>query len=139
MKRRWVVIGLVVGLLAMAVTTGAVLSYTGDGDSPYGTFASRVAAILGVDQAQVQDALDQAAREIQDEAIQNKLNRLVESGRLTQEQADEYLEWYLARPESGLHGRFLPGLRGWGFFGGPRFHGHGHPAPAPETTETTSL
>ena len=31
--------------------------------------------------------------------VQNNLNALVEKGRLTQEQADEYLNWIQSRPE----------------------------------------
>jgi hypothetical protein len=101
-------------------TGGAVMAQeNGDGETPViESFASRVAAILGLDEAQVQDAMDQARREMQDEALKSKLDSLVEQGRLTQEQADEYWQWYQSRPE---------GIRG---FGGPGpgfgFGGHSH-------------
>src|SRR5918999_1033064 len=100
------------------VTGGAVMAQeNGDGETPViESFASRVAAILGLDEAQVQDAMDQARREMQDEALKSKLDSLVEQGRLTQEQADEYWQWYQSRPE-GI----------WGFVGpGPGFGFGGH-------------
>jgi len=142
MRKRWFVATLLVGVLAVGLTGGTVLAQT-DGtssDSPIGRFASKVATILGLDETLVQDALKQAAGEIQDEAIQRKLDRLVENGRLTQEQADGYYEWYQSRPEGIFPGR---GFGGHGFFrGGHGGHGTGfwqQTPPAPESTETTSL
>ena len=139
MKKRWFMVSLIIGVLALGITGGAVLAHErgSGGESPWKSFASRVATILELDEAQVQDAFDQAKKEIQDEALQNKLDRLVEEGQLTQEQADEYKEWYLSRPE-GLS----PGFRGHSFHGGFRrggfgFH-HGVPAePTPDNSETS--
>ncbi len=127
-KRRWLYALLLTGLLVIGVTGGTVLAQGGeeDGDSPVKGFASRVAGILGLGltEAQVQEAFDQARAEMQDEALQAKLDKLVESGRLTQEQADEYKEWYDSRPDT-----LTPGFGGRKFhfgqgFGGRRFH-HG--------------
>ena len=73
-----------------------------EGGSPLQSFASRVAVILGLDETQVQDAFSQAAGELQVDRLQLKLDRLVENGRLTQEEADEYKEWYLSRPDTAL-------------------------------------
>ena len=64
--------------------------------------------------------------------IQHRLDDAVTAGRLTQEQADAYKEWYEARPE-GLnlgrkgHGQFGFGGGGEGDDGGPsqRFGGRG--------------
>ena len=49
-----------------------------------------------------------------DEALQARLDKLVEAGRITQEQADELKAWYDERPEG------VPGL-GFGF-GKHSFH-----------------
>jgi hypothetical protein len=71
--------------LALGITGGTVLAQ-GDGSrdgSPAGGLVSRVAAILGLDETQVEDAFQQARGELQDEAIQRKLDTLVENGRLT--------------------------------------------------------
>ena len=142
MKKRWFVATLLVGMLAVGLTGGTVLAQT-DGtssDSPVGRFASKVATILGLDETLVQDALKQAAGEIQDEALQWKLDKLVENGRLTQEQADAYYEWYQSRPQGIFPGR---GFGGHGFFrGGHGGHGMGfwqQMPPAPESTETTAF
>ena len=145
-RRRWFVVSLIVAVLALSVTGGAVLAQGSggqDGDSPLKSFAARVAGILGLEETQVQDALDQASTEIRDERLQQKLDRLVESERLAQEQADEYREWSQSRPE-GLSPRFGPpgrGKLGGRFRGGHGFQGKGHfgvPSQAP-TPEGTSL
>ena len=146
MRRRWIVVPVVVGLMAIGLTGGAVMAQTdedGGKSSPLQSLASRVASILGIDEAQVQDAFDQAATELRDEAMQSKLAALVENGRLTQEQSDEYLEWYQSRPADSFQ-RGIPGLR----FGGGH-HRHGRrgwgpgrfqpPATAPETPTGTSV
>ncbi len=151
MKRRWIFVPLLVGLLAIGVTGGAVFAQ-GDGtggDSPAQSFVSRVAAILGLDEAQVQDAFKQATREMQDEAVQQKLARLVEQGRLTQEQADEYLEWYQSRPDTLPPGLPFRGLGGRGFFGerfrgghgfgGMKFYQEAPPTPVPDSADEISL
>ena len=96
-----------------------------EGGSPLQSFASRVAVILGLDETQVQDAFSQAAGELQVDRLQLKLDRLVENGRLTQEEADEYKEWYLSRPDTALQGGHLRGFGGRGFFGGGFRSGHG--------------
>ncbi len=84
------------------------------GTSPVNDFATRVAAILGVDSAKVQSAMDQARKDMKDAALQKRLDALAQSGRLTQAQADEYLAWYNSRPAD------VPGFNGMGFGG----HGH---------------
>ncbi len=153
MKRRWFLASLIVGVLSLALAGGAVLAHVNgtEGDSISNTLASRVAVILGLDEAQVQDALDQAAKELRrerrDQASLQKLNWLVEQGRLTQQQADEQQEWFESRPEGrtprlrfagrqGLFGEMKPG--------GHRRHRGGFRSgfhwadPAPETTEPSS-
>lgn len=118
MKKRWLFVTLLVGALALGVTGGTVLAQESgtEGGSPMKSFAARVAAILGVDEANVQDAFRQATQEMQDEALQRKLERMVENGRLTQEQADQIRAWYQSRPE------VLPPGMPFGRFGG--HHGH---------------
>ena len=153
-KKRWYVGSLTAVLLAIAITGGAVLAQEGEtnGDSPLRSFVSRVASILGLEEAQVQDAIDQAAGEMQDEALQSRLDSLVEGGRLNQEEADEQWEWYQSRPDSispGIPGFAGPGHHGgkmWGggmrggrgWIGGGVFHYGGPPALAPESSGDTS-
>ena len=145
MKRKWFLVPLLVGVLAVGlIGAGSVLAQTDESDeqSPRQSFAARVAAILGLEEAEVQDAFQQARREMENEALQQRLERLVEAGRLTQEQADEYLEWYQSRPDSlapiapfGGHGG-PGGFKGFGR-GFPHHRGFGpwqHEAPSDEAT-----
>ena len=97
--------------LAMAVVAVAVISFSvalaqenENSDSNASKLAVKVAEILGLDAAVVDDAIRQASEELKGEAIQKKLNALVENGRLTQEQADEYPNWIQSRPEG------IPGI-----------------------------
>ena len=142
MKRKhWFITSLTVVVLVLGIGGGTVLAQEGstNGDTPLKSFVSRVASILGLEEQQVQDAFQQAAKEIQDERVQRKLDLLVERGRLTQEQADEYKAWYDSRPE-GLS----PGFGSFGrhgLFRGSRGYGRGfckHRAPAPEDSTATS-
>lgn len=149
MKKKWLLVPIVAAVIALAVMGGTALAQ-GDSStntsSPWSTFAGKVASILGLDEATVQNAMDQARKEIQNEALQARLDALVESGKLTQEQADQYYQWYQSRPEGidgglmggfGKGGRF--GGRGWGgmrFGGGPcgQWSGNaqaGNPATTP--------
>ncbi|MBI2917697.1 MAG: hypothetical protein HYY01_06850 [Chloroflexi bacterium] len=150
MKNRWLRIGLLVVALMVGISGGAALAQGSDtgSDSPVKSFAARVAAILGLDEAQVQSALKQASREMQDEALQQKLDRMVEQGRLTQEQADQMKQWYQARPE-GVSSGFPFGGRGFrGGMMGPGRGGHGMggwklsppvSTPTPSTSGGTSF
>jgi hypothetical protein len=126
MKKRWLIVPIVAGVVALAIMGGTALAQSGDesGDSPLSSFTSRVASILGLDEATVQDAMDQAREEIRDEALQARLDYQVEQGLITQEQADEFAEWHQSRPEGvSPRGGFGGGDRG--FHRGGRFGGHG--------------
>ncbi len=127
MRKRWLFIPIVVLLVAMGVVGGAVLAeqvsdgdkVTDDGDKK--GFAGRVAEILGLDEETVADAMKQAKKEMHEEYVQAWLDKMVESGRITQEQADEYQDWLDDRPEgfekSWRKGSGRDGLRGKGRWG----------------------
>jgi hypothetical protein len=82
MKKRLLLPVAATMIVISIVTGGAVMAQeNGDGETPViESFASRVAAILSLDEAQVQDAVDQAHREMQDEALRRKLDFMVEQG-----------------------------------------------------------
>lgn len=147
MRKRWMITSFLVGLLTVGVAGGAVLANEHEDGSPVTGFAARVAGILGIDQAQVEDAFQQAQEEMANERLQATLDAQVEAGRITQEQADEYIEWFQSRPDDGIgigprgrsggHGFFK---RGRGFRGGFGHHRDApRTAPAPTTPDTTSL
>ena len=101
-----------VGILAAGLSVGAGFARGGlsDGDSPKSTFISKVASILELDEDTVSDAFEEARSEMADERVEAMLDAKVEKGLITQDQADEYLEWFQDRPDDGLglfkgHGR----------------------------------
>ena len=129
--------------LVTAVVVGAIISFSivlAQGnerdDSNASKLAIAVAEILGLDKTVVDDAIRQAREEFKDEAIQEKLNSLVEKGLLTQEQANEYLDGIQSRPvgipEIGKHGFGKWGRhKGWksrGDFFGSRNYFIGKPS-----------
>lgn len=61
---------------------------------------TRVAEILGIEEQKLIDAFTQARKELAAEAFQPRLDKLVEQGRLTEEQANQIREWWEKRPES---------------------------------------
>ncbi len=110
LKRKLLAIPVVAALAAGAAFGGVVLAQGGeDGEKTM----SRVAQILEMDEQQVTDAFQDAVRTSSDEAVQAKLDMLVEKERLTQEQADEIEAWFDDRPEE-LNGFGMGNVRGAG-------------------------
>jgi hypothetical protein len=91
-----------------------------------------------VDPQELQNAFAQAGKEIAAEARENFRQRLIEEGKATQEQLDDFDAWMAEKPEGPLpfgprnHGGIRP-FGGFGKFGGgfPRWGGQ----CAPQTTE----
>ena len=129
-------------LIIIAVTVAAVLAGTlngvafaqtenGDDSQPetkWGALIDRALEIyeektgVAIDQEVLKDSFIQAQSEIRTEALQNRLQNLVDQGRITQEEADEYLEWWQEKPDIplgfGFKGldrlRCMRTLHGWG-------------------------
>jgi hypothetical protein len=122
MRKRWIIISVAAGLLALAITGGAIFAQGPGGKWGHSDEANigRMAELLNVEESQVQDAFRQVRRENQDESLQLTLDRLVEGEAMEQDQADAIMEWYQQRPDD-----IPPGLLGRGF-GGRGFHGRGH-------------
>ena len=124
-KKRWGIV-LVLGIVALlfGILSGVVLAQNeSTGDSSGKTLLARVAAILGIEQQEVEDAFTQAQKEMRDEALDNQLKSLVEKGKMTQEQAGQYKQWWQSKPDiPGLEPRSYKGLPG-GFYGPRSFHG----------------
>ena len=69
------------------------------------SLAVQVAEILGLDQQIVINAFNLVHREDQDEMHKDGLDNLIKERVLTREQADQYFQWYLTRPETVAPGR----------------------------------
>ncbi len=133
MKRRTKVLLVVVaGLLVIAGIFGATAAFadnstSGNGTTPAADLMQKIAdnyqAITGqtLDTTALQQAFQQAQTQIQQDNLKTFLDKLVTDGVITQDQTDQYLEWFNSRPD-------VPQLNGnGGFFGrlfGPRGFGH---------------
>ncbi|MDD4877069.1 MAG: hypothetical protein PHQ86_08095 [Dehalococcoidales bacterium] len=62
----------------------------------------RVAEILNIDKEDLVDAFNQACQEMKEAAFINLLEQAVTAEIITQEQADEILEWWEQRPNDAL-------------------------------------
>lgn len=104
---------LIVALLAAVVLVGSiggvVFAQTGSTDNTTAdkTLVARVAVILGIDQQQVQDAVTQARTDMQDEALDNYLKNLVDQGKITQSEADQYKAWVKSKPDMSQYNQQL--------------------------------
>ena len=87
---------------------------------------------VAIDSEQLKDALDQAQSELKEETLESRLQNLVDEGKMTQEEADQYLVWWQSRPDIELP---LPGLGRHGPGGGMMWGGL---CPMPEAPEGTS-
>jgi hypothetical protein len=130
-KHKWFIPVVVVSVLLIGGIVGGVVvagsdnsSNTGDQSQTtdrYQALLDRACAIYGetmgvaIDPEQLKEALEQARSEMQGEALTSWLQDLVDKGKITQEEADQYLEWWQSRPDIELP---LPGLGGHGHGGG---------------------
>jgi hypothetical protein len=98
-SRKFIIIASVVAALVLVVSLTGIALAQDTGASSGKTLLARVAEILGIDQQKVEDAFAQAQTDMQNEALDNYLSKLVEEGKITQEQADQYKAWLQARPD----------------------------------------
>ena len=97
----------VVGLIVAAGTYMVVPTFAQETDkttkeTPINKFLSKVASILGIEEEILTSAMEQAKQEIDDETkeeLKAKLQAAVDSGEITQEQADEKLEGFDNQPK----------------------------------------
>lgn len=88
---------LVASLLAVVVLLGVSLGIVFAQDGPgKNSELARVAQILGIDEQKLVDAFKQARME----SRAAMLDRLVQEGKLTQEQADQIRAWEAKRPDA---------------------------------------
>ena len=106
-KKVKVLISVLVVALLLAVGATTVLAEGEEETAPppeAGTngLLERVADILEIDQEDLIDAFEQARQEMREDAFTSHINQAVEEGLITQEQADEILEWWLQRPDDAI-------------------------------------
>ena len=117
MRRKLIVIPALAALLLTGALAGTAFAQgESSDDSRVSRFVEILAGKLGIGQEELRTAVDETKEELEAERkaawereLREKLAAMVESGKLTQEQADEYLDWYLNPPEiapGGGRGKF---------------------------------
>lgn len=144
--KKFIVIAVIVAVLLAGGIAGIALAKSNSGSSvnaptsqatsDNGTLMARVAQILGIDQSTLQNAFDQAQKDMASQAMQNRLNSLVQQGKITQDQANQYEQWYQSRPDINVPGLGPNGAGRPGRFG--RFGGFWMQKGTPPTTTTPS-
>jgi len=130
-RKKFIIIVVSVALVLVGSIAGVALAQTETSDdSQTETLFDRVAEILvnegvNVTSDQLKDAFTEAQSDMHIEVLQDRLQSLVQEGEITQEEADQYLEWWQAKPDVPAGFEF----RGLGGFGGMRgmdgMHGFG--------------
>lgn len=130
-KRMKVFVAVLVAILMLTVG-GAATVMADDGSTATENetgrkgLQARVAEILGIPSDNLTSAFEQAQQEMREEAFIRYLDKAVEEGLITQQEADEIIEWLEQRPESldrlsprcffgkALHNRHMwSAHRGW--------------------------
>ena len=62
------------------------------------TFVAETSEILDVEESALKDALAQAKHAMANEAVRTRMDAMVEKELITQEEADQFVEWFEARP-----------------------------------------
>ena len=127
MKKLRIMVPVAIGIVLVAFLSLNIALAQEDGEKKTSPdkFVSKVAEILGLDAAEVDDAIKQARADLRKEAVQGKLEGLVKKGELSQEQADEYFQWTQSKPMDipAIGKTFLKKKgRHWGRPGHGRFH-----------------
>jgi uncharacterized membrane protein len=153
-KRKWFIPAVVLSVLLIGGIAGGVIAAADNSSNNteaqnqttdrYQALLDKACAIyeektgVAIDSGQLKDALDQAQSEMRDEALESRLQNLVDEGKITQAEADQYLEWWQSRPDIELP---LPGLVGHGPGGGVMlgrgFQAWGGPWCAPDASAET--
>ena len=138
-RSKKLIIGVVLAVVIVAGSIGGVVVAADNGDdsqpeAKYQALLDRICAIyqektgVAIDSQVLKDSFAQAQNELRIEALQNRLQNLVEQEKITQQQADDYLEWQQARPEVPFGGGF--DFHGRGAMG--RMRGFSGPCPPAE-------
>ena len=102
-KKKFLIIALIATVVLAGSIGGVIIAQAAEGTTGTATqpktILARVAEILGIDQTKLEAAVKQAQSEAQTDALKNRLQALVNAGKITQAQADEYLAWMQSKPD----------------------------------------
>lgn len=110
-SKKFVLVTALAAVVLIGSITGAVLADDGNGNEPgalFGALRDRVAEIYQqktgdtLDQEALQEAFATARAEMREEAMKNRLETLVDEGTITQDEADQWTEWWQSKPDVPL-------------------------------------
>ena len=106
-KKMKTLVAVVVALLVLTVGSTAMVIAQDEEPAPPPTpeiesnaFLQKVAEILGISVEELISIFQEARQEMRQDAFQRFLNRAVEEERITEEEAQQILEWWEQRPEA---------------------------------------
>ncbi|MFC2062404.1 hypothetical protein ACFLS8_00420 [Chloroflexota bacterium] len=122
-RNKKIIVAMVLTVLVLAGSIGGAVLANDDGDTSQPgaerrVILDRVCEIyqektgVTIDQEALRDSFAQAQNEAREAMVENRLQQLAEGGQITQEEADEYLGWWQARPDSIPFGPILRGFGG---------------------------
>ena len=97
----YVLAGVLAAALLLTGTMAAVNADDGrqvDGLRSAGKILERVAQILNIDKQELIDAFKQAGGEVRQQGLNDRLDKWVADGKLTQDEANQYKTWLTAKP-----------------------------------------
>ena len=120
-KKMKVIVSTLVAVLLLTVG-GTAIAMAQEDEEPTpqvgeNALLTRVAEILDIPEEDLLAAVDQARQEMRGEVFDQALDKAVEEGLMTQEEADEIREWWGQKPEVMDRGLFGHAFRSMG----PRF------------------
>jgi len=109
-SKKSIVAVVLAAVVLVGVVGGTVLAQNGnEGDNQpqaqHTALLDRVCVIYQdntgttIDSQQLKDAFVQAKGEMRTEAMENRLQNLVDEGEITQDEADQYKEWWQSKPD----------------------------------------
>jgi len=112
-NKKYILITVLSIAVAVGIVTRVVFAQSDNGDdiepkARHEALLDRVCEIyeentgVAIDPQALQGAFTEALQELHHEALVNRLQKLVDEGTITQEQADQYLEWWESRPDMPL-------------------------------------
>ena len=124
-SKKFIVLAVLAAMILVGSIAGVVYAQE-DGDeeevAPRTALLERIAEKLGIEPQQLKDAFAEVVEEMQAEIHLHWLDKAVEEGLITEEEATAYREWWSARPDVDF-GFGGCGQRGPLGFGGPRIRG----------------
>lgn len=118
-SKKFIIIAVLVAVAIAGCIGGVAIAQTEEEDTQAETIYDKVTAVLNangveITSDQLKDAFIEVRNQERTAAIEKILDKLVENGKIEQEEADEYLQWWSDRPDTfdslGLRGRI--GIRG---------------------------